>query len=122
MFEIVIQIDDSGFKKCGVLNIKLKFLKDYVVVVKYMNWRKIKKGLEKECMRDYLGFFIKLDMKYSFLLDFGVSVISGYKMFDLVSRGVSMFEMSFRSRNVCVLFMLDKYFVYNLCVINRYVN
>lgn len=122
MFEIVIQIDDSGFKKCGVLNIKLKFLKDYVVVVKYMNWRKIKKGLEKECMRDYLGFFIKLDMKYSFLLDFGVSVISGYKMFDLVSRGVSMFEMSFRSRNVCVLFMLDNYFVYNLCVINRYVN
>lgn len=104
------------------MNIKLKFLKDYVVVVKYMNWRKIKKGLEKECMRDYLGFFIKLDMKYSFLLDFGVSVISGYKMFDLVSRGVSMFEMSFRSRNVCVLFMLDKYFVYNLCVINRYVN
>lgn len=120
--EIAIQTDDSGFQKRGASNIKSKSLKDYVVVAKYMNWRKTKKGSEKERTREHSGFFTKSDTKHSLSSDSGVSVISGHKMSDSVSRGASMFEMSSRSRNACAPFTSDKYSVYNSRATNRYAN
>lgn len=120
--EIAIQTEDSGFQKRVASNTKSKSFKDYVVVAKYMNWRKTKKGSEKERTRDHSGFFSKSDTKHSLSSDSGVSVVSGNKMSDSVSRGASMFEMSSGSRNARASLTSNKHSVYNSKATNRYAN
>lgn len=86
--EIAIQTEDTGPIR-SMSSAARKAVKNNAVVPKYMNWRRNSKERNAHT-RVPTGEFSKSDTKHSFSSDSGISVVSGNKLPEPVSRNETM--------------------------------